>query len=34
MTKQIEMLKESIEQMQRELDLLIREEKSKKPKKL
>ena len=34
MTKQIEMLKDSIKQMQRERDLLIREEKSKKPKKL
>ena len=34
MTKQIEMLKDSIKQMQRELDLLIREEKSNKPKKL
>lgn len=34
MTKQIEMLKDSIKQMQQELDLLIREEKSKKPKKL
>ena len=34
MTKQIEMLRDSIKQMQRELDLLIREEKIKKPKKL
>ena len=34
MTKQIEMLRDSIKQMQRELDLLIREEKSKKLKKL
>ncbi len=34
MTKQIEMLKDSIKHMQRELDLLIREEKSKNPKKL
>ena len=34
MTKQIEMLKGSIKQIQRELDLLLREEKSKKPKKL